>query len=184
MGKSSEFLDTHGTFDLLKAIWIYESCEITWNSQNHKIRSFLEVPGSFFQFFQELYDEVYEKKHSKLEPVDGELVRHVATVSGGPWFFHKVLLLLGWGVFASSKCGCGPMSCVLALRKFHGSILRGRLSGKKVHAKIYIMALLREVDLNGFGCFWLHSQRNATLVVQRMGALVVCAEELSSCFGA
>ena len=25
--------------------------------------------------FQDLYDEVYEKKHSKLEPVGGELVR-------------------------------------------------------------------------------------------------------------
>lgn len=47
------------------------------------------------------------------------------------------------------------------------------------------MALLGGgVDVNGFGCFWLHSQRNATLVVQRMGALVVRAEELSSCFGA
>ena len=103
--KKQWIVDTDGTFDLLKAIWIYESCEIMWNSQNHKIRSFPEVPGSFFQFsdpwrvvesfFQELYDEVYEKKHSKLEPVDGELVRHVAyvatspDVSGGPWFFHR-----------------------------------------------------------------------------------------------
>ncbi len=64
-----------------------------------------------------------------------------------------------WGVSASSKCGCGPMSCVLAfLQTFHSSsILRGRFSGKKV--QIYIMALLTGgVDLDGFGCFWLDSQ--------------------------
>lgn len=42
-----------------------------------KIRSFPEVSQTRDEsFFQELYDEVYEKKHSKLEPVDGELVRH------------------------------------------------------------------------------------------------------------
>ena len=40
---------------------------------------------------QDLYEEVYEKKHSKLQPVEGELVREVRIIK--VWLWANILRL-------------------------------------------------------------------------------------------
>lgn len=195
----------HGTFDLLKAIWIYESCEITWNSQNPKIRSFPEVQGSFFGSFQtdeslvvfpgalwrSLREEALQagargrwtceaRRHEK------NTSHTVATVDRD---FFTVFTFFFSAEERSHHQSVVVGQCLVSWlwESFMAPFWEDDYQAKRCTPKstIYIMALLRGgVDVNGFGCFWLHSQRNATLVVQRMGALVVRAEELSSCFGA
>lgn len=70
----------------------------TWakisNNNEEELMTLLQTYGlSLDQFtwqsFVELYDEVYEKKHSKLEPVDGELVRSVRIIK--VWLWANVL---------------------------------------------------------------------------------------------
>ena len=72
----------------------------TWarvsNNKEEELMSMLQTYGlSLDQFtwrsFADLYEEVYEKKHSKLQPVEGELVREVRIIK--VWLWANILRL-------------------------------------------------------------------------------------------
>lgn len=77
----------------------------------------ISVDQFTWQSFADLYDEVYEKKHSKLEPVGGELVRRVRIIK--VWIWANVL-----------NCR-------------HALVLRS----KQQHSRMHIMTQLRVLSM-------------------------------------